>query len=117
MTAVLPSDSCSVYGNAIEGGSASAVPVVPDRLLTPDWREALSCLVPIIGALKVTGPKFSPETQSKFLSATGAVRAIITRLSLSDEKLKTATPEQRRNQDTLNDFIKAFRDLENLDVI
>jgi hypothetical protein len=116
-SAVLPSDSCSVYGNGIEGGYASGVPVVPDRLLASDWKEALSCLVPIIGALKVTGPKFNPETQSKFLSATGALRAIITRLSLSDEKLKTAPAEQRRNQDTLNDFIKAFRDLENLDVM
>jgi hypothetical protein len=74
--------------------------------------------LPIIGALNVsvTSPKFTPETQSKFLSATGAVRAIMTRLSLSDEKLKTATEEQRRNQDTLNEFIKAFRGLDNLDV-
>ena len=115
--AMLPGDACSAYRNAIEGGSATAVPVVPERLLT-NWREALSCLVPIIGALNVsvTSPKFNPETQSKFLSATGAVRAIMTRLSLSDEKLKTAAEEQRRNQDTLNDFNKAFRGLDNLDV-
>jgi hypothetical protein len=115
--AMISGDVCSAYRNAVEGGSATAVPIVPERLLT-NWREAVSCLLPIIGALNVsvTSPKFTPETQSKFLSATGAVRAIMTRLSLSDEKLKTATEEQRRNQDTLNEFIKAFRGLDNLDV-
>jgi hypothetical protein len=106
--AAVPAAPCSEYKIAVESGSEIATPVVPDRLLT-SWEDALQCLVPIIGALSpsVTAPKFSPAAQSKFLSATGAIRGLMTRASASDEKLKTIM---------LNQIIQRFRELDDLNV-
>ena len=112
-------DLCASYRAAVEAGSGSSVPVVPERLLA-NSQEVLACLVPIIGNLKdtVKSPTLETEIRNKLLSATGAIRAIMTRLTLSDEKLK-AMPESDRpkDQETLNDFIKAFRLIDNLDTI
>jgi hypothetical protein len=112
------SDACSPYVNAVEGGSASSVPIVPDRLLT-NWATAIPCLVQIVGGVKdsVTSPNPSPEIRSKLLSATGAIRAIMTTLSAADEKAKSGSDPNAPRQDTLNEFINLFRTLDNLDVI
>ena len=106
--AAVPATACAEYNAAVESGGGIASPVVPDRLLA-SWEEALPCLVPIIATLSpvVTGPKFTPAAQSKFLSATGAVRTLMTRASAYDEKAKSTM---------LNQITEKFRELDNLDV-
>jgi hypothetical protein len=109
IAAVLPTDTCTEYNNAVEKGANIATPVVPDRLLA-SWQDALTCLVPIIQSLSpsVTSPKFSPEVQSKFLSATGAIRTLMTNLSAADKKYASKQLDQ---------LIGKFNALDNLDVV
>jgi hypothetical protein len=107
--AMLPGNTCIQYNMAVESGSKIATPVVPDRLLV-NWQDALTCLVPIIGSLssEIKLGQFSPEAQSKYLSATGAIRTLMTQFSALDEKLKTKTLDQ---------LISKFNGLDDLDVV
>ena len=113
--AMVAGDECSVYKHIIENSSQKLVQVVPDQQLA-NWPFALRCLVPIVGELKkeIGSPQISPDVLSKYLSVTGAIRAIMTRLSVTDTK-QTAPPGSAG--DTLTAFINEFRRLDNIDVI
>jgi hypothetical protein len=108
-SAIQKDNNCTEYNVAVESGARISIPVVPDRLLA-NWQEALTCLVPIIGGLStsVTSPTFSPDAQSKFLSATGAIRTLMTQFSAVDEK---------NNSKSLQQLIGKFNALDNLQVI
>src|SRR5215470_5931352 len=105
------SDSCSSFASVIEGSSSSNVPVVPENLLT-EWQTALPCLARIVGGLKITSPTFEPVVRSRFLSSTGAIRAIMTKMSVADDNAKKMT-EEKRPPLQLPVFTTSFRELEN----
>jgi hypothetical protein len=111
-------DLCAAYQTAVAGTVAGPVPVVPDTLLT-GWRVALSCLVPIVGGLN-TGMKAStlaPAVRSRYLSSTGAIRAILTRISSVEEK-NNSLPEDKRdpNVEKVADFVAEFHKHQTIDV-
>jgi hypothetical protein len=107
---------CSSYEAAIVSASPSAVPVVPDNLLT-NWRAALSCLVPIIAGMKDTMKSGSvpPATRAKYLSTAGAIRAIATRISTGEEANKALPPPQQTSVDTIGMFQAEFRKVQSID--
>jgi hypothetical protein len=103
---------CGAYVTAVNAsqiGSSQKIPVVPESLLA-DWQRALTCLVPIIESLKsqVNEDVFTPETQARFMSATAAIRSIISRATAQDTISKNDSESRK--------VITAFRNLDNLDV-
>jgi hypothetical protein len=111
-------DLCSAYQVAVGGGTPGSVPVVPDNLLS-DWRAAVACIAPIIGSLngKINSAPVAMDVRSKFLSATGAVRAIITRIGSAEDK-NTLLPIDQRDPsiDTIAKFIAEFQKYQAVDV-
>jgi hypothetical protein len=103
-----PSKECSAYYDAVTGGAtpeaALAAPALPEGMLK-DAMTALPCLARAIGALKPEiekgGSELSPALRAKFLRATGAVRTIM---------------GVNKPEDELRAIIKAFRDVDDLDV-
>ena len=101
-------ERCSGYNLAVKGGLGGSVPVVPSNLLSSDI--AVPCLVTILERLdgSVALPIFRPEIRSQFLSATGALRSIISAAVTADQSAK--------NNKNLSNFIRKFRILSNLAV-
>jgi hypothetical protein len=102
---------CSAYLAAVRSGTTSgSVPIVPDRLLT-DTDSSVWCLIKTLEGLKDSAQLTSlpAEVRVQFLSATGGLRAIISKLNADDEK--------SGNSDGLNGFIRTFRNNASVDVI
>jgi hypothetical protein len=93
---------CAAYILAVKGTSGS-VAIIPDSLLT-DTTKAVKCLIRTIDSIKEGAQTTSLQDsiRNQFLGATGALRAIISKLNSDDEKT-----ENGRN---LDGFIKTFRD-------
>jgi hypothetical protein len=114
------SDQCSAYTSTVRGGISGAVPVISPAMLT-NRDIALPCLVSIIEGLNssVELPVFKPEVRSQFLSATGALRSMISSAIAADD-LARKRPSQDEptgsdvaSNKNLLDFISAFRKLHN----
>jgi hypothetical protein len=104
---------CPPYQAATVGTPTKGVPVVPDNLLQ-DIKSAIPCLVMVLAGLEpsITSPKMSPDVGSKFLSATGALRAIMARQSALD-----AASGIPNDTTKLNEFISLFRDKDSIGVV
>ena len=104
---------CAQYHAATAGVASKGVPIVPDNLLQ-DIKSAVPCLVSVVGGLEpsITSPKMPPDAGSKFLSATGALRAIMARQSALDAA--SGTPNDTMK---LNEFISLFRDKDSSQVV
>jgi hypothetical protein len=103
-------DTCSPYLAAVRANVSTAVPIVPDVLLA-DWKTAVKCLKRDLEGLKgiAEATSLPQATRNQFLSSTGAIRAIISKLNKDDENAKTTA--------SLDEFIKLFREKENLEAI
>ncbi len=106
------SRECQPYHSSTTGATGGPVPVVPDSLLA-DIKIAIPCLIDVITGLKgqIIEPKLPGEAGSKLLSATGALRAIMTRQSNLD-----AGSGNPRETKALNEFIRLFRTHDGIDV-
>jgi len=95
-------DRCSAYmtATAPEKGSPA---VIPESYLG-DTNVAVSCLIQVLDKLgsQLSTPAIEPETRSRLLTATGALRAIMTKLDGSG---------------SLNSFINVFRERNSISVI
>jgi hypothetical protein len=79
------SDYCSPYFDAVSTGKPGVPAVVPDRLLS-DTDLAVGCLIAVVRALNADlGPKGTPETSTKLLSATAGIRTLMTAPSLNPD--------------------------------
>lgn len=100
---------CSAYFAAVKTATSGSVPIVPDRLLA-DTDTSIDCLIRALTNLKgAQATTLKPEIRSQFLSITGALRAIISKLNSDDEKAASSK--------NIDGFIKTFRNLDNIDVI
>jgi hypothetical protein len=121
-------DACNGYVAATQTGLSGSVPVVPASMLTR-LDVALPCLIRIIESLdgKRKLPTFDPDVRSQFLSATGALRTIISQAIAFDEAAKARVDEKKAaggdasesdgaGQGNLRAFIEAFRKLDNTKV-
>jgi hypothetical protein len=112
-------DSCSAYAAAVTSGAPAAIPVVPDPLLV-NWKLAVSCLVPIIAAMKdsMKSDSVGTQTRAKFLSATGALRAMATRIGTAEEANNRLPPDKRNpNADAIAMFADEFHKAQTIDAI
>jgi hypothetical protein len=125
-----PQEKCAAYHSAVAGDGTGFIPVIPDRLLV-DWKGATPCLTDVLRKLSPTikSPTLSGTTRNQFLSATGALRSIATRLAKEDEKqdeirdrkCAELQPAERAKtescQKQLDIFIRTFRLNDDIDVI
>lgn len=113
-------EACAAYSAAVTASSPGAVPVIPDNLLTTNWRVAVDCLVPILGGMKssVRAASNNASTRAKFLSAAGGLRAIATRIGAGEE-VNNALPADKRNPniDTIALFAKEFQKVETIEAV
>jgi hypothetical protein len=102
-------DRCSVYNAAI-APDKSAPAVVPESYLI-DVNAAMPCLIAAIERLgsQITSVTMDADTKNKLLSASAALRSVMTRLDALDK--------QSGNSDGLNRFITLFRDKSSLATI
>ena len=102
------SNECASYAAAVTS-SGGAVPIVPEALLT-SWRLALHCLVPIIDSMKNTmrADSVPADTHAKFLSATGAIRAMANTISAA-EVVNGKTIPPKPDIDTITKFNTEFK--------
>ena len=109
-SALAQSRDCSAYFAAVRSGTSGSVPIVPDRLLT-DTDSSVWCLIKTLEGLKDSAQltTLPTEVRVQLLSATGALRAIISKLNADDEK--------NGNSNGLDGFIKAFRNNDSVEVI
>jgi hypothetical protein len=109
-SALAQNRDCPAYFAAVKSGTSGSVPIVPDRLLT-DTDSSVWCLIKTLEGLKDSAQltTLPTEVRNQFLSATGALRAIISKLNADDEK--------SGNSNGLNGFIKTFRNNDSVDVI
>jgi hypothetical protein len=110
---------CSPYAAAIGSGSGHSVTVLPDSLLT-NWKSAIACLVPMLKELKdsIKPEIVNAETKSRFLSVTGGIRSIVTRISAGEDRDKTLPADQRDPKlDTIASFVATFQRFQTIDVI
>jgi hypothetical protein len=96
-----PASDCTPYFEAVASGNIKLPAVVPDRLLA-DTDAAIFCLVAVVRKMNAeVGPRgLLPETAQRLLSATAALRVLMTR-----------SPPA-----ALNDFITKFRAADDVDV-
>jgi hypothetical protein len=101
---------CAPYFEAVASGNIKLPAVVPDRLLS-DADTAIFCLV--AGVKKMSsevGPRgLPPETAQRLLSATAAIRVLMTRATSADQG--------RANPAALDEFIAKFRAADDIDVV
>ncbi len=113
------STACTPYAAAVTSVYSGAVPIVPDSLLT-NWKLAVSCLVPIIAGMKdaMRADSIGAQARAKFLSATGALRAIATKIGTT-EQANAALPaaQQDPNVDTIEKFASEFRKVQTIDAV
>jgi hypothetical protein len=110
-------DTCAAYATAVVYGAPAAVPVVPDELLA-NWRLAVSCLAPIIAGMNdaMKSAPVGAQTRAKFLSATGALRAMATKIGAAEEANGALPPEKRNpNIDTIAIFAGEFQKAQTID--
>jgi hypothetical protein len=109
-------DSCSTYAAMVTSGAAGTVPIVPDALLA-NWRTALACLVPIVAGMKDTMKSSSlpAPTRAKYLSATGAIRAISTKIAAAEEANNALKDKRNADVDTIAMFQDEFRKVQSID--
>jgi hypothetical protein len=111
-------DLCAAYNAAVVAGAPSTVPVVSDALLT-NWRTALACLVPIVAGMNDTmkSGSVSAPLRAKYLSATGAIRAMATKIG-AGEDANAQLPQGQRNPniDTIAMFQAEFRKVQSIEV-
>lgn len=108
---------CPIYAAAVVSGAPGAVPVVPDALLA-NWRVALDCLVPIVAGMKDTmkSGSVSAQIRAKYLSATGAIRSMATKIGAGEEANNALQPDQRNpNIDTIAMFQAEFRKVKSIE--
>jgi hypothetical protein len=109
--------SCAVYAAAIVSGAPGVVPVVPDALLT-NWRTALDCFVPLVADMKDTmkSGSVSAQIRAKYLSATGAIRSMATKIGAGEEINNALQSAQRNpNIDTIAMFQAEFRKVQSIE--
>jgi hypothetical protein len=109
--------NCLAYEAAVTYGAPGAVPVVSDALLA-NWRMALDCLVPIVAAMKdtVKSGSVSAQIRAKYLSATGAIRSMATKIGAGEEANNALQPDQRNpNIDTIAMFQAEFRKVQSIE--
>jgi hypothetical protein len=96
-----PARDCTSYFDAVASGNVKLPAVVPDRLLA-DTDTAIFCLVSVVRKMNTeVGPQgLPPETAQRLLSATAALRVLMTRV----------------NPAALNDFIAKFRAADDVEV-
>jgi hypothetical protein len=101
---------CSGYFASVSAGSSGSVPIVPDKLLT-DTDASIWCLIKVLEGLKDTAQSTSLPTdvRNQVLSATGALRAIISKVNVDAQNSDTGNG--------LNSFIRTFRENASADVI
>jgi hypothetical protein len=103
-------NNCTPYFEAVASGNVNLPAVVPDRLLS-DIDTAIFCLVAVLKKMNSeVGPQgLPPDTAQRLLSATAALRVLMTRgAAVSDEG--------RAKSATLDDFIRKFRADDDVDV-
>ncbi|BAM92371.1 exported hypothetical protein [Bradyrhizobium oligotrophicum S58] len=95
-------DRCSIYfvSTTPEKGN----PAVIQEAYLADINTAVPCLIQVIERLggQINSPAVEPDVKSRLLTATGALRAIMTRLDSASN---------------LNNFITLFRERNNINVI
>jgi hypothetical protein len=110
-SAVAQGAECAPYFDAVAASNVKIPAIVPDKLLQ-DSTTAITCLVAVVRRMAPeTGPNgLRPETAVRLLSATAALRTIMTRgSSPSDATIQNAS--------VLNDFISKFRGVDDVDVV
>ncbi|MBI5128925.1 MAG: hypothetical protein HZA66_05750 [Rhodopseudomonas palustris] len=105
--------ACAAYRDAVRSSTSSFPTLLRDYLITDP--SATECLIKIIsemndGAATATP---SPLVRNQFLSATNALRAIITKNNADDANLAKSNGDGPQ----LRKFINAFRNADNLEAI
>lgn len=116
-------EHCTAYTSIARTDTSGSVPVIPAALLS-NLDVGVPCLTNILESLSgsVTLPVFKPEVRSQFLSATGALRSIISKAIADDEIANKKAAEDRSGSDAsvsnknLRNFVGAFRKVDNLQV-
>ena len=101
---------CTPYLAAVASGNIKVPAVVPDRLLS-DTDTAIFCLVAVTRKMNSeVGPRgLPPDTAQGLLSATAALRVLMTRGT-------TVSDQGRANPAALADFIAKFRAADDVEV-
>jgi hypothetical protein len=103
---------CGPYVDAAAGGNAKAPAVIPDRLLLGP-ATAIPCLLSVIRGVSgeiAEARRISDSVFPRVLSATAALRTMMARATPSADQTSAASFG-------LNEFIRAFREADDLAVI